>query len=82
MTPSNSFLVPCEEAFVKTADGPFHRGSVWGEPDIDIAADLIRLVAEKPSHALAIGQSGKRTVLEQLSPARVAERIKDCFAGR
>jgi len=30
----NSFLVPCKEVFVKTPDGPFQPGSVWGEPDI------------------------------------------------
>ncbi len=81
MTPENSFLVPCEEAFVKNADGPFQRGSIWGEPDIDIAAALIRSVAENPSEALAKGERGRRTVLARLSAATVAETIRSSFAA-
>jgi glycosyltransferase involved in cell wall biosynthesis len=81
MTPANSFLVPCEEAFVKNADGPFQRGSIWGEPDIDIAAALMRQVVEKPSTALATGERGRITVLGQLSAVAAAEAIKSYFVG-
>jgi glycosyltransferase involved in cell wall biosynthesis len=80
MTPTNSFLVPCVETFVKNADGPFQRGSIWGEPDIDVAAMLIRQVAEKPSEAVAIGECGRKTVVGKLSAAAVAETIEPCFA--
>jgi glycosyltransferase involved in cell wall biosynthesis len=79
MTPANSFLVPCEETFVKSADGPFQRGSIWGEPDIDIAATLIRQIAENPSEALAVGECGRKTVIGRLSAAAVAETIRSCF---
>jgi glycosyltransferase involved in cell wall biosynthesis len=79
MTHANSFLVPCEEAFVKNADGPFQRGSIWGEPDIDAAATLLRQVAEDPSKALAIGECGRKTVMRELSAAAVADRIESCF---
>jgi glycosyltransferase involved in cell wall biosynthesis len=81
MTPANSFLVPCEESFVKNADGPFQRGSIWGEPDIDIAAALMRQVAEKPSMALAKGEFGRKTVMDKLSAAAVAETIRSCFVA-
>jgi glycosyltransferase involved in cell wall biosynthesis len=79
MTPANSFLVPCKEAFVKDADGPFQRGSIWGDPDIDIAAALMRQLVENPSKALAIGECGRKTVIGKLSAAAVAETIKSCF---
>ena len=79
MTPENSFLVPCEEAFVKNADGPFQRGSIWGEPDIDIAAALIRPVAENPSEALAKGEFGRKTVMDQLRPQPLRQTIRSCF---
>jgi glycosyltransferase involved in cell wall biosynthesis len=76
MNTNNSFLVPCKETFVKNADGPFQRGSVWGDPDIDVAADLMRQVAEAPSEAVAVGQKGRKSVIEQLSATAVAERIR------
>lgn len=79
MTPKNSFLVPCHEAFVKTADGPFQRGSVWGDPDIDMAASLMRTIAENPAAALAIGKRGQKTVRDKLSAKAVAETVKPYF---
>jgi hypothetical protein len=79
MTPENSFLVPSEEVFVKAADGPFQRGSIWGEPDIDIAAVLMRHVVENPSEAAAVGERGRETVLRKLSVTAAAEAIRSCF---
>jgi glycosyltransferase involved in cell wall biosynthesis len=81
MTSSNSFLVPCEEAFVKTPDGPFQRGSVWGEPDIGIASALMRQIAENPAKALAIGELGRKAVVGKLSAIAVAAKIKPSFVG-
>ena len=81
MTPENSFLVPCKEAFVKSADGPFQRGSVWGEPDVDAAAEFMRLVAEAPSQAIDIGGCGRKSVIAQLSAAAVAERVRPYLSG-
>jgi glycosyltransferase involved in cell wall biosynthesis len=79
MSADNSFLVPCQEAYVKEADGPFQRGSVWGEPDADAAVAMLRLVAERPAEARAIGERGAETVRRTLSVAAVAERIRSRF---
>jgi glycosyltransferase involved in cell wall biosynthesis len=79
MTPTNSFLVPCREVFVKDADGPFQRGSIWGDPDIDIAATLMREIAQRPSDARVIGEYGRKTVIDKLSATAVAETIKSFF---
>ena len=81
MTDSNSFLVPCQETFVKAADGPFQRGSIWGEPDIDVAAALIRQVAEKPVDAIDIGERGRKTVVSRLSATAVAETIRSSLGS-
>jgi glycosyltransferase involved in cell wall biosynthesis len=81
MSPANSFLVPCKEAFVKNADGPFQRGSIWGEPDSDIATTLMRQVVEKPSEALAMGERGRKAVIGKLSAAAVAGTIRSSFVG-
>jgi glycosyltransferase involved in cell wall biosynthesis len=79
MTAENSYLVPCTETFVQNPDGPFQRGSVWGEPDIDAAAAILRRVAENPADALAVGERGRMTVRSKLSAEAVAEIIRPYF---
>jgi glycosyltransferase involved in cell wall biosynthesis len=79
MTSENSLLVPCTEVFVKNAEGPFQRGSIWGNPDADVAADLMRQVVESPPDALAIGERGRQTVVHKLSASAVAETIRSSF---
>jgi len=79
MTPENSFLVPCREVYVKNADGPFQRGSIWGEPDVDIAAELMRGVAEQPAIAMTLGKRGRETVTKMLDANAVAETVRTCF---
>jgi glycosyltransferase involved in cell wall biosynthesis len=82
MTPTNSLLVPCQEVFVKDADGPFQRGSIWGDPDIDVAATLMRQVVERPSEARLIGECGRKTVIGELSAAAIAKRIGAFFGAQ
>jgi glycosyltransferase involved in cell wall biosynthesis len=81
MTAENSYLVPCKETFVRNPDGPFQRGSIWGEPDIDAAAAMLRGIAEKPADALAMGERGRIAVREKLSASAVAETIRPFFGG-
>ncbi len=81
MTPENSYLVPCTETFVSTPDGPFQRGSLWGEPDIDAAAGMLRAIADNPADALAVGERGRIAVRSRLSAAAIAETIRPFFAA-
>jgi glycosyltransferase involved in cell wall biosynthesis len=84
MTHENSLLVPCTERLVDVADGPFQRGSVWGDPDIDAAAELMRRVVSDRAEAQRIGEQGRLSVLGKLTTASVAERLRGCLlrAGR
>jgi glycosyltransferase involved in cell wall biosynthesis len=81
MTQENSYLVPCQETFVKDPDGPFQRGSVWGEPYFDIAVAMLRWVVEQPTEALARGQRGRATVVSTLSAAAVAGILRPYFGA-
>jgi hypothetical protein len=65
--------------FVKSPDGPFQRGSIWGEPDIDAAADLMRKAVEKPSAFAEVGQRGRNAVLRKLSAKAVAANLASYF---
>ena len=81
MTSDNSFLVPCQEAFVKTPDGPFQLGSIWGEPDLGAAASHMRSVVEMPEEARAVGRRGRKTVIELLSAHAIAEKVRTSLDG-
>lgn len=76
MDERTSFLVPCREAFVRNAEGPFQRGSVWGEPDLDAAASLMRAVMEHPDRSETVGARGQAAVIARLSAQAVAELIR------
>ncbi|HEV3455172.1 MAG TPA: glycosyltransferase, partial [Thermoanaerobaculia bacterium] len=68
----NSFLVDCREAAVAVADGPYQRGSMWAEPDVEHAAALMRLVYDRPDLARAVGARARADVRRTLSPDAVA----------
>ncbi len=62
-------------------EGPFHRGSVWAEPDVDHAAELMRRVFEHRDEAAAHGARGRVTVETLLSPRAVGERVRMLLDG-
>jgi hypothetical protein len=77
MDPKNSFLVPCTECPVEVPDGPFQRGSIWGQPDIDAAVEFMRRVVGNREEARRVGELGRGTVLRKLTAAAVAEGLRD-----
>ncbi len=75
MSADNSFLVRCGEREVEIPDGPFQRGSVWGDPDVDDAGRLMRQVFENRRTAAAIGLRAAADVRRGLSAAVVGRHI-------
>jgi len=71
MSPDNSFLVDYREATVAVADGPYQRGSMWAEPDVQHAAALMQLVYDRPDLARDTGARGRDSVRRTLSAAVV-----------
>lgn len=70
-----SYLVRAKEVEVQVPDGPFQRGSVWAEPELDHAAELLRRVYENPAAAAEVGARGARRVREVLAVEKVAARV-------
>jgi hypothetical protein len=66
--------------FVKTPSGPFQPGSVWGEPNNDVAADFTRKAAESPSLFFQVGERGRDAVTGKLNAEAVARDIDSHFA--
>jgi glycosyltransferase involved in cell wall biosynthesis len=80
MTLSNSFLVNHQ---LKTLDrdyGPYRRGWVWADPDLDHAAALMRAVYENQGAAQAVGRQAHQDILAQLHPRQVGRVMKDRLA--
>ncbi|MEL7061729.1 MAG: glycosyltransferase, partial [Acidobacteriota bacterium] len=81
MSDENSFLVETPEAEVTRGDGPFQRGSVWGEPSVEHAAELMRLVVDERDQAVERGRRAAEDVRRILAPSRIGEIAAMALAG-
>ncbi len=63
MSEENSYLVPATPTRVGPEAGPYPAEDVWGEPDLDIAAELMRRVYEAPDEARRKGCRARRDIL-------------------
>ncbi len=76
MNDANSYPVRYTEVMVNAQEGPFQRGSLWAEPDVTHAAELMRRVYEHPDEAAARGERGRVTIETTLSPGAVGQRVR------
>jgi glycosyltransferase involved in cell wall biosynthesis len=76
MTASNSFLVPYHLVELAEDEGPYSRGSVWSDPDLDEAARLLRQVVDSPADAAERAARGRADVTTLLAPQVVGERAR------
>jgi hypothetical protein len=58
------------------ADGPFQRGSIWANPDIDAAVEMMRAVYSGRDWAREIGELGHKTVMQTLTAKAVSSRLR------
>jgi hypothetical protein len=77
MTPANSFLVRYDLVELERDHGPYKKGSVWADPDLDHAAELMRFVYERRKAAKEVGRKAQEDVRRTLSPVVVGRKIKD-----
>ena len=56
MTASNSFLVNYELVEIEQDHGPYKKGWLWAEPDVNHAAEFMRKVYENKALAKRIGK--------------------------
>lgn len=77
MTDDNSYLVRCERLPCAADAPPYRRGFVWGEPDLQHAAEVMRRVLEDRAEATAKGERARRELSELLSPEAYSRRVAD-----
>jgi glycosyltransferase involved in cell wall biosynthesis/lipopolysaccharide biosynthesis glycosyltransferase len=71
MRPANSFLVDYELVRIERDHGPYPKGSLWADPDLEQAAQLLRSVVDQPGIAAERSALGRRNVLRELDPEAV-----------
>ncbi len=76
MTAGNSFLLPYRLATLERDYGPYMRGAVWADPDLDEAARLMRLVVERPDEGHARGAVARDDVARERHPAATGAAVK------
>ena len=75
MNINNSFLVRYRLVEIEKDYGPYKKGNLWADPDIDHAAELMRLVYDKRDLAKRVGQAASRYIKDELSPASTGRLI-------
>jgi len=77
MTGANSFPARFRLTAIDEDHGPYRRGEVWADPDVDHAAELMRRVVESPADAARVAARARADIERTLSPQAVGALIRD-----
>jgi glycosyltransferase involved in cell wall biosynthesis len=80
-TPANSFLVKYKLVEIDRDYGPYRKGWVWADPDLEHAAELMRYVYENRAKAGEAGHRAKQDILELFHPTVMSRQIRDRLIG-
>ena len=85
MTESTSFMVPWTRAKVGEDAEAYDADATWAEPDLDVAAEMMRQVYENPESARRMALAGKADLETRFTPdasgARMRERLEKLWEG-
>lgn len=71
----NSYLANFNLTEIKTNIGPYKKGYVWAEPDIDHAASLMLKVCRYRGESTKVGQEAAQYIRKYYSPGALAKRF-------
>lgn len=55
--------------------GPYKKGNIWAEPDVEHAAELMRLVYENRELAIKVGEIASNDIKTYFSPSAKGQKI-------
>jgi glycosyltransferase involved in cell wall biosynthesis len=76
VTADNGCPVDCQVVTLTQNHGPYMKGSVWAEADVDHAAAWMRKISAAPALAARLGVAARRTMEERFSPAVIGARYR------
>lgn len=79
MTPQTSFLVSYHLGTVPHGCEPYPAGSIWAEPNLDMAAKHMRSVFENPSEARKIGEAARHHIEQKFGLVEAARIVNERF---
>jgi glycosyltransferase involved in cell wall biosynthesis len=71
MNAENSLPVRYSLVEIEQDHGPYRRGCVWAEPDLEHAGELMRCLVEDRDLGQRLGAQARQDVLRELNPAHV-----------
>jgi hypothetical protein len=76
MSPDTSYLVPWKRVKVGKGAEAYSSRATWAEPNIEVAAEMMRSVYENPEQARAKALSGQRDLEQRFGHEIVGARMK------
>lgn len=76
MTAENSFPVQYRLKELERNYGPYKKGNVWADPEVDHAVGLMREAYDNPDHAKEIGLRAARDIARTYGPREIGRRIR------
>jgi glycosyltransferase involved in cell wall biosynthesis len=76
MTPTTSYMVPWTRVKVGEGAEAYSSRATWAEPNLDVAAEMMRTVYENPEQAQAVANAGKRDLEQRFTRAVTGARMK------
>lgn len=69
----NTALVPARLRMVREGEYPFGAGQLWADPDVDIAAELMRRMVEDRTWREGLAERAQQYIARAHSPQTVGE---------
>ena len=76
VTAQNGCPVPAQLVTLETNHGPYGKGSVWAEPDLDAAAAWMSRLKAEPALAARLGAMARLTMDTHYSPEAIGARYR------
>jgi hypothetical protein len=76
-TPANSFLVKYKLTGIDHDYGPYRKGWVWADPDLEHAAELMRYAYENSDVCISTGRRAKTEILQLFHPTVVGKQMQE-----
>jgi len=76
MTPDTSYMVPWTRVKVGKGAEAYSSRATWAEPNLDVAAEMMRTVYENPEQAQAVANDGKRDLEQRFTREVTGARMK------
>jgi glycosyltransferase involved in cell wall biosynthesis len=76
MTPDTSYMVPWTRVKVGKGAEAYSSSATWAEPNLDVAAEMMRTVYENPEQAQTVANAGKRDLEQRFTREATGARMK------